>query len=118
MATNSSSRPTPSSSRVCARAKRYLRTQPPSAARGISFHRICQASVLGHTFCSRTEDAMKANFRVLHVAAAIALGLAGPAFAADNVIKIGALLPISGPGSYFGVQDKQGIELAIEQINK
>jgi hypothetical protein len=25
--------------------------------------------------------------------------------AADNVIKIGALLPISGPGSYFGVQE-------------
>ena len=36
----------------------------------------------------------------------------------DKVIKIGALLPISGPGSYFGVQDKQGIELAIEQLNK
>ena len=38
--------------------------------------------------------------------------------AADNVIKIGALLPISGPGSYFGVQDKQGVELALDQLNK
>jgi branched-chain amino acid transport system substrate-binding protein len=38
--------------------------------------------------------------------------------AQDKVIKIGALLPISGPGSYFGVQDKQGIDLAIEQLNK
>jgi len=38
--------------------------------------------------------------------------------AQDKVIRIGALLPISGPGSYFGVQDKQGIELAIEQLNK
>ena len=37
--------------------------------------------------------------------------------AADNVIKIGALLPISGPGSYFGVQDKQGVELALDQLN-
>jgi branched-chain amino acid transport system substrate-binding protein len=27
-------------------------------------------------------------------------------------------LPISGPGSYFGVQDRQGIDLAIEQLNK
>src|SRR6516165_2290170 len=36
--------------------------------------------------------------------------------AADNVIKIGALLPISGPGSYFGVQDKQGVELALDQL--
>ncbi len=39
-------------------------------------------------------------------------------FAADKVIKIGGLFPISGPGSYFGVQDKQGVELAIEQLNK
>src|SRR6201992_3513208 len=43
---------------------------------------------------------------------------AAGARAEDKVIKIGALLPISGPGSYFGVQDKQGIELAIEQLNK
>ncbi len=35
-----------------------------------------------------------------------------PVVAADNVIKIGGLLPISGPGSYFGAQDKQGVELA------
>jgi branched-chain amino acid transport system substrate-binding protein len=39
-------------------------------------------------------------------------------FAQDKVIKIGALLPTSGPGSYFGVGDKQGIELALEEINK
>ncbi len=38
--------------------------------------------------------------------------------AADKVIKIGGLLPTSGPGSYFGAQDKQGIELALEQLNK
>ena len=38
--------------------------------------------------------------------------------AADKVIKVGGLLPISGPGSYFGVQDKQGAELAIDQLNK
>jgi branched-chain amino acid transport system substrate-binding protein len=44
--------------------------------------------------------------------------LAAAAHAQDKVIKIGALLPISGPGSYFGVQDKQGIELALEQVNK
>ncbi len=38
--------------------------------------------------------------------------------AADKVIKIGGLLPMSGPGSYFGAQDKQGIELALDQLNK
>lgn len=38
--------------------------------------------------------------------------------AADKTIKIGGLLPMSGPGSYFGTQDKQGVELALEQLNK
>ena len=51
------------------------------------------------------------------IAAFVAAVPAG-ARADDKVIKIGALLPISGPGSYFGVQDKQGIELALEQLNK
>src|SRR5579871_6508560 len=54
---------------------------------------------------------------------AIAAGLiatfaAMSAHADDKVIKIGGLLPISGPGSYFGVQDKQGVELALDQLNK
>jgi len=55
---------------------------------------------------------------------AIALGAlalaatCGLAAAQDKVIKIGGLLPISGPGAYFGVQDKQGVELAIEELNK
>src|SRR5215831_20925274 len=53
------------------------------------------------------------------VVASIALFAAATgAQAQDKVIKIGGLFAMSGPGSYFGVQDKQGIELAIEQINK
>ena len=55
-------------------------------------------------------------------AGAIAAGVIAAASAAvgadDKVIKIGALLPMSGPGSYFGAQDKQGIELALEQVNR
>src|SRR5580704_17055266 len=55
-------------------------------------------------------------------AGALAAGLALAASAAigadDKVIKIGALFPMSGPGSYFGAQDKQGIELALEHINR
>ena len=55
-------------------------------------------------------------------AGALAAGLVFAASAAvradDKIIKIGALLPMSGPGSYFGAQDKQGIELALEQINR
>src|SRR6266704_1983699 len=53
------------------------------------------------------------------VAASVALFVAANAAQAqDKVIRIGGLFAMSGPGSYFGVQDKQGIDLAIEQLNK
>ena len=37
-------------------------------------------------------------------------------FAQDKVIRIGVLMPISGPGSYFGVMGREGIDLALEQL--
>ena len=70
---------------------------------------------------------MLVKFRVLviSISALAALGAAGAAdgaltqaLAQDKTIKIGALFPMSGPGSYFGAQDKQGVELALEQLNK
>ena len=48
----------------------------------------------------------------------ILAGSATSLLAADKTIKIGGLFPMSGPGSYFGAQDKQGVELALEQLNK
>ena len=64
---------------------------------------------------------MRPHVRQL-AAGALAAGVIVAASAAvcadDKIIKIGALLPMSGPGSYFGAQDKQGIELALEQINR
>ena len=47
--------------------------------------------------------------------AATALAIVSFAAAAQD-IRIGVLMPISGPGSYFGVMDKEGIELALEQL--
>jgi branched-chain amino acid transport system substrate-binding protein len=62
---------------------------------------------------------MKKHSAALYLGLALGL-LAGAdtACAQDKSIKIGGLFPMSGPGTYFGTQDKQGIELAIEQINK
>ncbi len=60
---------------------------------------------------------MKA-LRTLFVSAAAVGLLVTAAQAQDKTIKIGALFPMSGPGSYFGAQDKQGVELALEQLNK
>src|SRR4051812_29249455 len=55
----------------------------------------------------------------LVISAFIALAAgASVAYAQDKTIRIGALLPISGPGAYFGAQDKQGVELALEHLNK
>jgi branched-chain amino acid transport system substrate-binding protein len=42
----------------------------------------------------------------------------GASYAQDKVIRIGGLFPTSGPGAYFGTQDRQGVDLAVEQINK
>ena len=63
---------------------------------------------------------MVTAFRALFLGlAAISLLTVGQTVRAqDKTIKIGALFPISGPGSYFGAQDKQGVELALEQLNK
>ena len=47
------------------------------------------------------------------------LAFACASFAAqaqEKVIRIGVLTPISGPGSYFGVMGKEGIDLALEQL--
>ncbi len=46
----------------------------------------------------------------------VALPAAG--HAQDTDIKIGGLLSTSGPGSYYGVQDREGIDLAMEQVAK
>lgn len=64
----------------------------------------------------------KRTFRTLLMSAglvgSIFAGSATAVLAADKAIKIGGLFPMSGPGSYFGAQDKQGVELALEQVNK
>ena len=38
------------------------------------------------------------------------------AAAQERVVRIGVAMPISGPGSYFGVMDKEGIELALGEL--
>jgi branched-chain amino acid transport system substrate-binding protein len=64
---------------------------------------------------------MKNRAAILRLGMVVIVGVfaaANPAHAQDKLIKIGGLFPMSGPGAYFGAQDKQGIELAIEQFNK
>ena len=57
---------------------------------------------------------------VKFIAAALACAAVVPlaAHAQDKVIRIGVVMPISGPASYFGVMGKEGIDLAMEQVGK
>jgi branched-chain amino acid transport system substrate-binding protein len=59
---------------------------------------------------------LKAVTRSVVAAAVACTALA--ALAQDKVIRVGVMTPISGPGSYFGVMGHQGIDLALEQLNK
>ncbi|MGE0315238.1 MAG: ABC transporter substrate-binding protein [Lautropia sp.] len=52
------------------------------------------------------------------VSAAVLAAFAVGAHAQQDVIRIGVLVPASGPASYFGVPAKQAMELAVEQVNK
>jgi branched-chain amino acid transport system substrate-binding protein len=58
---------------------------------------------------------MKRVIWLFAVAAACAIAPLS-AGAQDKVIRVGILMPISGPASYFGVMGKEGIELALEQL--
>src|SRR6185436_20831305 len=55
----------------------------------------------------RNTMKIAARIAVLGLAAA---GVIGSAMAQEKVVRIGVLMPISGPGSYIGVMGKEGIE--------
>jgi branched-chain amino acid transport system substrate-binding protein len=62
---------------------------------------------------------MDVRSTVSALAAAVSvIAAANFGYAQVKTIKIGGLFPMSGPGAYFGVQDKQGAELAIDELNK
>jgi branched-chain amino acid transport system substrate-binding protein len=52
------------------------------------------------------------------LAAAMAVMSFAVAAQEDKTIRIGVLVPMSGPASYFGVPAKQAMEMAVEEVNK
>jgi ABC-type branched-subunit amino acid transport system substrate-binding protein len=50
-------------------------------------------------------------------AACLAAGLVPFAADAENTIKIGFLMPLSGPVSVYGVPVSKGAEMAVQEIN-
>ena len=58
---------------------------------------------------------MKRLIWTFAVAAACAIAPLS-AGAQERVIRVGVVMPISGPASYFGVMGKEGIDLALDQL--
>lgn len=60
---------------------------------------------------------MKKTLKVFLVLTLVFVFLTGCAKDDDNVLKIGGIFPLSGPVAVYGVEAKNGIELAIDKIN-
>jgi branched-chain amino acid transport system substrate-binding protein len=51
------------------------------------------------------------------VALALTVGFGGPAQATTQTVKIGNIIPLSGPSASVGIQGKNAREMAVEEIN-
>ena len=60
---------------------------------------------------------MPRHARFWPAAAALAVTLAAPAFAAPAPVTLGAILPLTGPGAVIGTEQMKGIQFAIRQQN-
>ena len=60
---------------------------------------------------------MQFKTKLIPVAGAIALALAGSAVAQEQVIKIGHVAPISGPTAHLGKDNENGARMAIDELN-
>ena len=58
---------------------------------------------------------MTQKLRIVIAALVSTLALAGAAMA--ETVRLGAILPLTGPGAVIGTQQQRGIQLAVEQIN-
>ena len=54
------------------------------------------------------------DFKLLSAAVGLALCIAGPAAAQ---VKLGIGAPFTGPNATFGTQYRNGVDLAVEDIN-
>ena len=60
---------------------------------------------------------MKAQHTLLTAAVVAAFAAAAPAFAADEVVKIGHVGPISGNIAHLGKDNENGAQLAVDELN-
>ncbi|CAB3853739.1 ABC transporter substrate-binding protein [Achromobacter sp. K91] len=69
---------------------------------------------------TRPQQAMRRGRREFVAglgAAALAASLPGRALAAPSEVNVGVILPLSGANAQFGINSRQGLELAADEIN-
>ena len=60
---------------------------------------------------------MRFTPKMIPLAGAIALALAGSAYAQEQVVKIGHSGPLSGANAFAGKDNENGVRLAVEELN-
>lgn len=60
---------------------------------------------------------MRFTPKMIPLAGAIALALAGSAYAEEQVVKIGHSGPLSGANAFAGKDNENGVRLAVEELN-
>lgn len=65
----------------------------------------------------KTVKVKMSRFTILLMAVALTFGWTMPVQAADNVVRIGNIIPLSGPSASVGQQGKNAREMAVEEIN-
>ena len=63
-----------------------------------------------------SETRMQAELKLTLIPAAVALAFAGSA-AAQQVVKIGHVAPISGPSAHLGKDNENAARMAVDELN-
>ena len=60
---------------------------------------------------------MQPTFTKIALVGAMAMAMAGGAYAEDQIVKIGVTGPLSGPNAFIGKDNENGVRLAVEDLN-
>jgi branched-chain amino acid transport system substrate-binding protein len=64
------------------------------------------------------EETMRTKLKAVLIAAASAIAMTVTHVEAADTIKIGMVVPLTGPGAFSGQLQSQGFKLAVDEVNK
>jgi len=91
-------------------------------ARRLATGAISVREISEQNFVNKKEGTMKGKWSIVPVTLVGCLlltgfGMLSGAAAADNVVRVGNIIPLSGPSASVGQQGKNAREMAVEEIN-